>query len=83
MPKIELVETKIGDLLLFQNEDFISQALCKNGRWAELESSFAVLNAKKTDPLFKIKRCDTGFAYLTAHLDKFKSRIIYKLLKNY
>jgi FkbM family methyltransferase len=52
LPKIELVETKIGSLLLFQNEDFISQALRKNGSWAELESSIAILMAKNTGPSF-------------------------------
>jgi FkbM family methyltransferase len=52
LPKIELVETKIGSLLLFQTEDFISQALRKNGSWAELESSIAILMAKNTGPSF-------------------------------
>ena len=52
LPKIELVQTKIGSLLLFQNEDFISQALRKNGSWAELESSIAVLMARNTGSSF-------------------------------
>lgn len=52
LPNVELVETKIGSLLLFYNDDYISQALRQNGTWAELETSIAILIANNTGPSF-------------------------------
>lgn len=52
LPNIELVETKIGSLLLFRSDDFISKMLRENGTWAELESSIAVLMSDLTGPSF-------------------------------
>ncbi len=52
IPTIELVNTKIGNLLLFQNGDFISEELRKKGVWAELESTVAIFFANETGPSF-------------------------------
>lgn len=52
LPPIELVNTKIGNLLLFRNSDFISEELRKNGIWAEFESNLAILLSNLTGPSF-------------------------------